>query len=108
MWTVPGGVEYALTTALSSITISIAIMLTDRAQPDEAIGSGRRIQAVEASASTSSINNSEGFRLWILRGRSLVSIQVLDTRKILFCRGAGWGCDRLVGCRVPTSSPARS
>jgi len=37
-----------------------------------------------------------------------VSIQVLDTRKILFCRGAGWGCDRLVGCRVPTSSPARS
>ncbi len=74
MWTVPGGVEYALTTALSSITISIAIMLTDRAQPDEAIGSGRRIQAVEASASTSSMNNSEGFfRLWILRGRSLMS-----------------------------------
>jgi len=74
VWTVPGGVEYALTTALSSITISIAIMLTDRAQPDEAIGSGRRIQAVEASASTSSMNNSEGFfRLWILRGRSLMS-----------------------------------
>ncbi len=41
MRTVPGGVDYALTTALSSITISIAIMLTDRAQPDEAIGSGR-------------------------------------------------------------------
>jgi len=74
VWTVPGGVEYALTTALSSITISIAIMLTDRAQPDEAIGSGRRIQAVEASASTSSMNNSEGFfQLWILRGRSLMS-----------------------------------
>jgi len=41
-------------------------------------------------------------------GFRFVSIQVLDTRKILFCRGAGWGCDRLVGCRVPTSSPARS
>ncbi len=34
----------------------------------------RRIQAVEASASTSSMNNSEGFfQLWILRGRSLMS-----------------------------------
>ncbi len=33
-----------------------------------------RIQAVEASASTSSMNNSEGFfQLWILRGRSLMS-----------------------------------
>ena len=36
--------------------------------------SQRRIQAVEASASTSSMNNSEGFfQLWILRGRSLLS-----------------------------------
>jgi len=36
--------------------------------------SRRRIQAVEASASTSSMNNSEGFfQLWILRGRSLMS-----------------------------------
>jgi len=36
--------------------------------------SGRRIQAVEAFASTSSVNNSEGFfQLCILRGRSLMS-----------------------------------
>ncbi|OLM28751.1 hypothetical protein Ae717Ps2_6070c [Pseudonocardia sp. Ae717_Ps2] len=34
----------------------------------------RRIQAVEASSSTSSANISEGFfQLWILRGRSLMS-----------------------------------
>lgn len=37
-------------------------------------GRGRRIQAVEASDSTSSANISEGFfQLWILRGRSLMS-----------------------------------
>ncbi len=46
--------------------------------------------------------------LKVKANKSAVSIQVLDTRKILFCRGAGWGCDRLVGCRVPTSSPTRS
>jgi hypothetical protein len=33
-----------------------------------------QIQPVEAFASTSSVNNSEGFiQLWILRGRSLIS-----------------------------------
>ena len=37
-------------------------------------GSPGRIQAVEAFASTSSVNNSEGFfQLCILRGRSLMS-----------------------------------
>ncbi len=47
--------------------------IIDEAQQDFR-GNAGRIQAVEASASTSSMNNSEGFfQLWILRGRSLMS-----------------------------------
>ena len=47
---------------------------TARVQLGPAGDCRRRIQAVEAFASTSSVNNSEGFfQLCILRGRSLMS-----------------------------------